>query len=76
MEEKMMDGCTHNCHTCSAGCDTDGEKKVNFFEKMEEISTKLNDIGEENILNILNEAIEQWEAEDAEEEAAKAQEEA
>ena len=58
--------CTHNCSTCGATCavDENGERKKSFFQRMEEISESMNAIGEENILEILNTQIDEWEAEE------------
>lgn len=67
MAENTFGGCTGNCHSCGESCAPDGERKPGFFEKMEEVSMKMNEIGEENILNILNEAIAEWEKEEEEE---------
>lgn len=67
MAENTFSGCTGNCQSCGESCTPDGERKPGFFEKMEEVSIKMNEIGEENILNMLNEAIAEWEKEEEEE---------
>ncbi|BAK47500.1 MAG: hypothetical protein ACOX8G_03505 [Eubacterium sp.] len=59
------ENCTHNCGTCGSGCGSE-QNGPSFFDKMESISETLDEVGEENILRILNETIEEWQAEDAE----------
>ena len=65
MDEKMMSGCTGNCHTCGSSCDTE-KKGPSFFDKLETISEHFSEVGEDNIINMLNEAVAEWEKEDAE----------
>lgn len=49
----------------ACGCSPqEGERKMGIFERLEHISQTLEDVGEENILNMLNEAVAEWEAED------------
>ncbi|MCR5666563.1 MAG: hypothetical protein K6G01_07005 [Eubacterium sp.] len=66
-----MDDCTHNCSTCSAGCsDTpDGERKPSIFQRMENIAERADEIGEDNILNMLQDFVTAIEEEEAKEDA-------
>ena len=59
--------CTHNCNTCSLACSTDenGEPRKSIFQKMEDFADVMSDVGEEKILEMLNEQIAEWEAEEA-----------
>lgn len=65
MDEKMMGGCTGSCNTCSSACEGD-EKKPNFFDTLENISEHFSKIGEDNIIQMLNDAVAEWEKEDEE----------
>ncbi|MCD8149690.1 MAG: hypothetical protein LUE92_09040 [Clostridiales bacterium] len=56
--------CTHDCSTCGAACDADGERKPSFFDHMEAVSEHFEAMGEENFINMLNEAVAALEAED------------
>lgn len=68
------DECTHNCHTCSAGCgDAGTERKPSFFDRLEAASEHFEKIGDENIINMLNEAVAALEKEDTEEETKEAE---
>ena len=64
-----MDECTHNCHTCSAGCgDADTvERKPSFFDRLEAASEHFEKMGDENVIRMLNEAVAALEKEDEEE---------
>jgi len=58
--------CTHDCSTCAAVCDVNGERKPSFFDHMEAVSEHFEAMGEENFINMLNEAVAALEAEDDE----------
>ncbi len=66
--ENLADNCTHNCSTCAAACavDENGEPRKSIFQRMEQVADAMSEIGEENILKILNEQIAEWEAEEGE----------
>ena len=66
-----MNDCTHNCHTCGANCGTE-KKKDSFFDTLDKIADAYGEIGEDEMLRILNETVEQWEKEMAEDEAKEA----
>ncbi len=60
--------CTHNCHPCgSGGCAPDGERKPSFFDRMDAASQAVENMGEENFIKMLEEAVAMLEAEEAEE---------
>lgn len=65
MANNPIDECTHNCHTCSAGCSSDGERKPSFFDRLESASEHFEQMGEDNFIQMLNEAVEALEKEDA-----------
>ncbi|SDB07064.1 hypothetical protein [Eubacterium oxidoreducens] len=67
-----MDECTHNCSTCSAACnDTpDGERKPSIFQRMEAVADRADEIGEDNIINMLQDFVTAIEEEEAKEENA------
>lgn len=65
MPMNPIDDCTHNCHTCSAGCSTDGERKPSFFDRLESASEHFEEMGEENFIKMLNDAVAALEEEDA-----------
>lgn len=65
MDEKMMGGCTGSCHTCGSTCES-GERKPSFFDTLENISEHFSEIGEDNIIQMLNDAVAEWEKEDDE----------
>ncbi len=61
-----LENCTHDCRTCGSSCATsEGPRKPSFFDQMEKISEAMDEVGEDEILKILNEAVSEWEAEDA-----------
>ncbi len=61
-----LENCTHDCRTCQSACDTaDGPRKPSFFDQMERISEAMDAVGEDEILRMLNDAVSEWEAEDA-----------
>lgn len=68
MAQNPIDACTHNCHTCSAGCDDGAERKPSFFDRLESASEHFEEMGEDNFINMLNEAVAALEKEDAENE--------
>lgn len=68
-EASVPEDCVQDCNACGVSCDSRKRGK-SFFDKMEHISEVLEDVGEDNIIRMLNEAVDQWEAEDAEEEKA------
>ena len=69
------DGCTHNCNTCGSACGEDGgERKPSFFDRMEMISEGFDAVGEEAIIQMLNDAVAEWEAEEAAEAGTEAEE--
>lgn len=70
MDEKMMSGCTGNCQTCGSACDS-GERGPSFFDKLETFSEYFSEVGEENLIKILNDTVAEWEKEDAENEDGK-----
>ncbi|MCD8151728.1 MAG: hypothetical protein LUD71_01355 [Clostridiales bacterium] len=61
-----LTNCTHDCSTCGASCAPDGERKPSFFDRMEAASEHFEAMGEENFINMLNEAVAALEKEDAE----------
>ncbi|MCC8141884.1 MAG: hypothetical protein LIO56_05045 [Lachnospiraceae bacterium] len=77
MDEKKnnipnMDNCTQDCSTCPAACDIDLEQSgPSFFERLETASEYFEAMGEDNFINMLNEAVAELEAEDAAEEEAE-----
>ncbi|MCC8028232.1 MAG: hypothetical protein LIO75_00225 [Lachnospiraceae bacterium] len=58
--------CTHNCNTCAAACDADGERKPGFFDRLEAVSEHFEKMGEDGIIDMLNEAVATLEAEEDE----------
>ena len=66
MNENFMnpeEQCTHDCSTCGSACATE-KRGPSFFDRMDMISSALEEVGEDNIIAILNETLEEWEAED------------
>lgn len=57
--------CTHNCSTCAAACDEDGNRKPSFFDKLESVSEYFEKMGEDNFIQMLNEAVATLEEEDS-----------
>lgn len=55
--------CGGGCGSCGSGCNSE-QRGPSFFDRMESVSEKFDEIGEENILNMLNEAVAEWEEED------------
>lgn len=72
MDNKSTSGCGGGCSSCSSSCDTE-KSSMSFFDRLDNISEHLQEVGEENILKILNETIEEWEKEDAEEDSKKSE---
>lgn len=68
MTANPIDECTHNCQTCSAACSADGERKPSFFDRLEAASEHFEQMGEDNFIQMLNEAVEALEKEDAKDE--------
>ncbi len=76
MEEKKanamnmdMEKCTQDCGTCPSPCNIDiTESGPSFFERLESISERFDEVGEEDIIDMLNEAVAELEAEEAVEE--------
>lgn len=66
MGENMMGGCTGSCHTCGSNAGCDGEKKESFFDKMERVSEAFDDVGEDEVIRMLDEITEALEKENAE----------
>ncbi len=64
----FMTDCTHNCHTCGSNCNTE-KTKDSFFDTLDKIADAYGDIGEDEMLRLLNETVAEWEKEMAEEEA-------
>lgn len=64
MDENVLSGCTGNCHTCGSSCGEDGERKPSFFDKLEGISEHFEEIGEDNLIQMLNDLVSELEAED------------
>lgn len=65
MAENTMGGCTGSCHSCASSCDTQtGERKTSFFDKLESISEHFENIGEDNVLQMLNDIVAELEKED------------
>ncbi len=62
----QMDACTHNCSTCGGGCSDipEGERKPSIFERMEHIAERAEEIGEDNIIEMLNNFVDSIEQED------------
>lgn len=53
-------GCTHNCSSCAPGsCDTD-KKGINFFGTLGSINDKTSELGEEEIMKLLEDAVAEW----------------
>lgn len=63
MDEKLMNQCTHNCHTCGSACGSTDKKQESFFDKLENISEAYNQLDEEEVLKILGDTVSQWEKE-------------
>ena len=63
MEEKMPMGCTGNCHSCSTSCEGE-EKKPSFFDKLETLSEHFSEVGEDQLIQILNDTVAEWEKEE------------
>ena len=62
-------GCTHNCSSCAPGtCDTDN-KSINFFGTLGNISDKIDEVGDDEIMKMLEDAVAEWD--DPESKAAK-----
>ncbi len=75
-EEKKVNmdmmNCTQDCSTCPSACDVDlSDSGPSFFERLEKMSEHFDSIGDENFINMLNEAVANLEAEDAAESAAE-----
>ena len=65
MAENTMSGCIGSCHSCGSSCDTQtGERKTSFFDKLESISEHFDNVGEENVLQMLNDIVAELEKED------------
>ncbi len=65
MAENTIGGCTGNCHSCGSSCDTQaGERKPSFFDKLESISEHFENVGEDNVLQMLNDIVAELEKED------------
>ena len=60
----IPEGCTHDCSTCNVSCDAE-KRGPSFFDRLDKFSEIRDDVGEENILKYLHEAIDEWEAEEA-----------
>lgn len=65
MAMNPIDDCTHNCHTCNVGCSTDGERKPSFFDRLESASEHFDEMGEDNFIQMLNDAVAALEEEEA-----------
>jgi len=53
-------GCTHNCSSCAPGtCDTD-KKGINFFGTLGNISEKTTELGDDEVMKMLSEAVAEW----------------
>lgn len=53
-------GCTHNCSSCAPGtCDTD-KKGINFFGTLGNISEKTTELGDDEIMKMLSDAVSEW----------------
>lgn len=59
----IPEDCTHDCNTCGSACSTE-KKGPSIFDRMEFISETLDAVGEDEIIRMLNEAVDEWEAED------------
>ncbi len=75
-EEKKVDmnmiNCTQDCSTCPSACDMGlSDSGPDFFDRLEQISEHFESIGDENFINMLNEAVANLEAEDAAEAASE-----
>ncbi len=71
-EEKKNDMdmtyCTQDCSTCPSSCDVDpGDAGPSFFDRLEEFSEHVEAMGEDNFINMMNEAVAELEKEDAKE---------
>lgn len=66
-----MGGCTGNCHTCGGSACDDAERKPSFFDTLENLSEHFSNIGEDNLIQILNDTVAEWEKEDEMGENAK-----
>ena len=62
MAENTMGGCTGSCHSCGSSCDT--QTGESFFDKLESISEHFENIGEDNVLQMLNDIVAELEKED------------
>ncbi|MCD8300775.1 MAG: hypothetical protein LUC41_06355 [Clostridiales bacterium] len=69
MADYIPEDCTHDCSSCAAaaGCDSvEGERPMSFFDRLEAASEHFEKMGEENFINMLNEAVAALEAEEEE----------
>ena len=70
MANNPMDNCTHNCHTCGSACSSpEGERKPSFFDRLESASEHFEKMGEDNFIQMLNDAVAELEKDDEEENA-------
>lgn len=61
------------CASCS-GCDTQEERKPSFFDRLEQASERFEEIGEENVIRMLNDLVTALEEEEIREESLEAEE--
>ena len=53
-------GCTHNCSSCAPGtCDTE-KKGINFFGTLGSINDKTNEMGDEELMKLLEDTVAGW----------------
>ena len=64
MEDKTLTGsaCSHDCHSCATdSCDTT-KKKNSFFATLGAISDHTDKISDEELMQMLQEAVDEWDA--------------
>ncbi len=62
--------CVQDCSKCTAACDTNmNSDGPSFFERLESISEYFDDVSEESIIGMLNDAVAELEAADTDEAA-------
>lgn len=60
VKESAAGGCTHNCSSCAPGtCDTD-KKGINFFGTLGSINDKTSQLGDDEFMKLLEDAVAEW----------------
>lgn len=64
MSENTIGGCSGSCHSCASSCGPEnGERKPSFFDRLESISEHFDEVGEDNVLQMLNDIVAELEKE-------------